>query len=91
MACGKKACSTKKEKCNKTNTVSKQNDAKSMISVEDELKSLKVGETKVFNKIDNKTEHGFEKGYQRLTRTKNGYVYSYSYESEENLEEPEEE
>ena len=91
MSCGKKACLSKKEKNNKTNTVSKKNDARSMISVKDELKSLKVGETKVFNKIDNKTEHGFEKGYQRLTRTQNGYVYSYSYESEENLEESEEE
>ena len=91
MPCKKKVCSSKKEMSNKTNTVSNKNDARSMISVEDELKSLKVGETKVFNKIDNKTEHGFEKGYQRLTRTKNGYVYSYSYESEENLEEPEEE
>ncbi|MBR4486771.1 hypothetical protein IKS57_05525 [bacterium] len=97
MSCGKKSCDIKKPVTKTTNsnkkatTITKNNDDKAMINITDELKELKVGETKVFNEIDNKTEHGFEKGFQKLTRTKNGYVYSYSYEAEENTEEKEKE
>ena len=97
MSCGTKSCGIKKhttkttESNKKATTITKNNDDKAMINIASELKELKVGQTKIFNEIDNKTDHGFEKGFQRLTRTENGYVYSYSYESEENIEEQEEE
>ncbi len=82
MACGRRGCGIKKTTLSEKVAPKHEATPTKMINLDEELKTLEIGQSKTYNVINKKSKLGFEKGYQRLTKTKDGYVYSYTYEQE---------